>query len=202
MAFNVKEAAELYYKTDQHFTQPGAYKVYGYLLGVLSQAGPDLGPPVAVKRWQELPGIQFLGSKARLGVADSGFFDPIIYGDFDLPEFVSVIANGTKREESGWAKERELYFSNRFPKDRFTNHYDCFFGGNYNILSYQTRKNNGRRLLVVSNSMDNSMTDLIASHFEETLFIDERSFNEFIGHPFVIDDYIANEKATDVLFLY
>ena len=65
---------------------------------------------------------------------------------------------------------------------------------------FDTNRNHLENILIISDSMSNPIRDVIASHFNKSIFINLDMYNSEIGE-FNIDDYISEYKVKKVLIM-
>lgn len=192
-----QDAISCYYKTDHHWSFPGAYRIYCQLWRLLHQQNPQMSQPPEPRRWIEVPGVTAYGSAAlRAGCYDA-FGDAIVDGDFDLPDLKIHLYGFEARERNA----KRQYLAGQYEKAKFTNRYGAYFGGDYGLIEYTSGDVRAGNLLVISDSFDNCIEPLLASHFHYTWFADMRLYTRDVGEPFDIDDFIRRHGITDVLFL-
>jgi hypothetical protein len=195
-----EETLSNHYRSDHHLTIEGTYDVYKQLYSLMESGGAKLGAPVRLNQLQRVGSFLFHGSYAQWAGGSTVIGDPIYDADFTLPEFqVTAYHGGGLRMPRNKKNE---YRSGTITKGRFASHYNDYFGGNIGQVEYRfAERPNSGTLLVLSDSLDNSMEPLLASHFRQTLFIDERNYEKAMGRPFDIDEIISENGVTDVLFI-
>jgi hypothetical protein len=193
------EVLNYYYNSDHHLTMPGAYEAYCQLHSLISTRVVDIGQVVQSRAWFVVPNIIFRGSHARLSGGYEGVTDKLVDGLFSLP---SVIVTIHGKEQGQGRNKRSEYESGKIPSGRFINHYGEYFGNDYGLIEYAVDLPLDRRnLLVLGDSLKNSMEPLIAAHFWHSYFVDLRHFANDIGYSFDLDAFISKNGITDVLFI-
>lgn len=196
---SVAEIDELYMKSDHHLSMRGSYEMYRTIHGMLTARGPWFGPLVPVREWRTVPGIEFRGANARQAGGYEGAVDPLIDVSLDLPAY-QVVIHGNDRADR--RDGRSAYLAGDVPEGRFANHYGEYFGWDKGLIEYSfPDAPSQRRLLVVSDSTDNSVELLLASHFRTAFFVDLREFENSLGHVFDVDDFISGHSISDVVFI-
>lgn len=74
-----------------------------------------------------------------------------------------------------------------------------FYGSNYGEVVFDFNDDSKENLLIISNSLDNAIDNLIASHFNKTYALDFRIFNP--DKKFNIKKYIENNNISKVLVI-
>ena len=115
-------------------------------------------------------------------------------GVFDLPDF-KVFINGVNYND------KLKYLSGSIQSGHFKNHYGDYFGGDPGCLEFINDKLNGRNLLVISDSYDNSLAPLLSSHYSHSFFIDIRNYKRQMGSPLDFNKFINENKIDDIIFL-
>ena len=187
----------LYYKTDHHFTMQGAHMIYHQVINLLRATVKDISQPLEPSEWFSLPNVEFRGSRSRITKGYEPLFDVVEDGVFDLPDF-QVFINGVNR--NGEYGDRVKYLSGSIPLGHFTDHYAEYFGGDYGCIEFVNSKLNGRNLLVISDSYDNSLAPLLSSHYSHSFFIDLRNYMHDMGSHFDFKKFINDNQIDDVLF--
>lgn len=191
------EVLELYFRTDHHFRTPGAYRVYQQIHALLQRGWEGIGPPWLPQRWFSLPGVRFCGSAARKGGAYDGIADPMEDAEFALPSFERKVPGHPVAP----LLDRTPYQGRPEGFSRFTNHYGDYFGHSQGLIEYTCPTAPDRRLLVVSDSFDNSMEPLLAGHYRHAWFVDLRHYRAQMGATPDIEQFIREWHADDVLFI-
>ena len=169
--------AQLYYRTDHHWTADGAYLAYEQYcaaMGLTAKTREELGI--------EKVSDSFLGT-IYSKTLDSAAKPEEIWAARNLPE-ITVTFDGKKTADSIYAEE----FLGK--KDQ----YAYFFGGNWGKVEIDTGADNGKTLVVIKDSFANSFVPYLLGDYEKIVMLDLRYFSGS-----VLDETAG---ATDVLFLY
>jgi hypothetical protein len=188
---------ELHYRSDHHWSMRGTYAAYRELHRLMATRNPNLGPPVAVLRWHQVPGVTFLGSHARRGGGCNDYPDVLEGVDFAAgPLAMSIPCTNLDARNM-----RGKYFHGSASMDTYANHYNDYFGRDYGWVRYSSADARGGRLLALGDSMKNAMEPLIASHFAHTHFVDLRHFRSQVGRDFHLSAFIQDNSISDVLLI-
>ncbi len=180
---HAKKDAQLYYRTDHHWTGNGAYIAYKDAVKTMGAGEPIEYSPHLVKN--DFKGSLYSKSGFVNGKNDSiwiwlpkdgsGKLDSVIF----YPD--------TKKKTTEFYRLKNLSI-----KDA----YSVFGGTNHPMYKIETPVKSNKRLLVIKDSYANSLVPLLAPHYRSIVVVDPRYYFEDI------DDLIESEGITDILFLY
>ena len=178
-----------FYQTDHHWNNRGSYRGYCEIAGLLGK-----GEPLAAGEEVEFPFV-FNGSYARQTrqlCAD----EPFRVYRFEIPDH-TVTLNG-KRGKYG---RLDAYLKGRYETEPLTNHYSNCYGGEYGEIIYEFGTAGKGTLLIIANSYSNPINALIASHFDRTVVVDPRYWEDWTGEPFDPAVCVERSGADTVLLL-
>jgi hypothetical protein len=119
-------------------------------------------------------------------------------GMFVLPKF-SVTVHGSKQRERS---NKSAYLAGDIPDETLVHHYTEYFGEDYGLVHYANPSSrNDRALLVISDSNDNAIEPLLASHYRNTYFVDLRHFRKDTGVEFRLAEFTRKYRVRDVIYL-
>lgn len=191
---------ELYLNSDHHLTMRGGYQMYRSVHRMLADGRPELGPAVEPRGWRELPGIGFLGAHARAAAGCVRTVEPLVDMVVDLPPH-RVVVHGAGQGGAP-RNQRAVYQGGVVPVGLFVNHYGEYFGWDHGLIEYVfPDRPDELRLLVVSDSIDNLIEPVLASHFGRAWFADLREYELDMGREFDLDRFVAEQRVTDVAFI-
>ena len=170
---------QLYYRTDHHWTNQGAYLAYTqycHALGLTPKAMETFGV--------EQVSDSFLGT-IYSKTLDASAKAESIYAPQALPA-VTVTFDGNKTADTIYADQ----FLTQ--KDQ----YAYFFGGNWGRVDMDTGVSNGKRLVIIKDSFANSFVPYLLGEYEQIVMLDLRYFG---GN---VQQTVADIGADEVLFLY
>ena len=191
------DAIARYYRTDHHWNFPGAYQAYRQLCPLLYQKNPEIGPPREPVRWITLPDLVFHGSLAHCAGCYDAFGDALVDAIFELPELKVRVYGFEERQRNA----RQQYLAGQYAPGPFANHYAEYFGYDYGLIEYASGAPGSGNLLVISDSFDNPIEPLLASHFGHCWFVDLRHYAKDVREKFDLGDFLQRRQITDVLFL-
>ena len=176
-----------FYQTDHHWNNIGSYR--GYCEAAALLGCTDLLEPQETVRVSD----HFSGSKALSIGAQEQFFEPMDVYRFAFPKMSVTIAG----EPSADYGRQDAALSGQLT--------DASYGGVYGwddgevILDTGTT---GRgNLLMLGESYDNAILKLMASHFDRVYSVDLRSYEQDMGRPFRLAEYLREHRITKVLWI-
>ena len=117
---------------------------------------------------------------------------------FEYPE-MKIWINQKRRKAYGRAQQ---YFdgeiNGQYP---FTNHYGEFYGGDNGLIVFSTERPEKENILILSNSFSNAVDMLIASHFNNTIVVDPRMYEDQIGKDLPLEQLARSYGITKILLL-
>lgn len=170
----------IFYKTDHHWTTPGAW--YGYL-SYLQSCGKDTKAAEPKKKWRKVS-ENFLGTTYSKVNMYSQKDEINIYEPENEMEIVYNL--GEKTENT--------FYQTKFLKKK--DKYSVFFGGNQAVLEISGGKKNKETLLAIKDSFANCMIPFLAEDYEKVVVADMRHLN--VGMSMLLRKY----QPADVLVLY
>ena len=180
--------SEYFYRTDHHWNNKGSYKGYLELFTMLE----CIGTPIECGE-EILVANNFSGSKAAT-VGNSMFREEFYAYKYDLPD-VKIIQNGVEIENYG---QEDQYFAGTNDKDVS---YGFFYGDDSGEIIFDSGKENLDNILVIGESYDNAILDLLSAHFNKTHSIDLRNYAYSFGSDFNFSQYVELNDIDKVLFI-
>lgn len=172
----------IYYKTDHHWTDLGAYYAYTQYKASLGETAPD-----REKIDTDTVTTSFFGTTySRFG----RFFG--IDADTIHAPSKKYIGNMTVTDSKGNTSDSIYHPEKIIEKDKYL----YFLGGNDSIVTIDTENKNGKTLLLLKDSYANSFLPYIIGDFEKIIVIDMRYY------PGIINYLIEESNVTDILILY
>lgn len=176
-----KDEAQVFYRTDHHWTTRGAFSVF-------CQLQEPLGFRVNKEDFEffnvsnKFRGT--LGSK----VTSVNYVDRV---EICLPKN----SEGSYFIDFYGEKEKSATF---FYQEKLNNNnkYEVFLGGNYSKLSVNTTLEGDRKLLVIKDSYANCLLPMLTPYYTKILVLDPRYMTESVKTT------MQEDRFTDVLFLY
>ena len=178
-----KSEAQLYYKTDHHWTTYGAYCAYEELCQVL---GLDATAEASFEK-------EYVEGFYGTSYASSGYWltgsDTIeVWHNKNLSEITVEIDDGAGAE----------VYSTMFFDDQFASEdkYNGFLNGNHSIVKIKNTASKGGKLLVVKDSFAHCLVPFLAENYSEIVMVDLRYYRR------ALSDLIAENEIDEVLFMY
>lgn len=169
----------IYFRTDHHWTGLGAY--YGYR-AICAALGFE---PVALDHMEARSNGTLRGSLARVTKDPSLVAHPDNV-EYWVPPAKTTATRHTRIDSKG--VEKSLLRENAWA-------YGVFLGGDFPIIRVTSSVSNGRKGILIKNSLGNPLAVYLASHFEELYIVDYRYFKDEIV------DLVAQAAITDVVIL-
>ena len=173
---------KMYFSTDHHWNAKGAYYAY-----VAFCHGAGIAP-IELNKMEKRTKYNFLGSLYQLTK------DPSVKANPDSMEYF------IPRVKTTAVRYGKNNFENPIKTNVFShqnsggNSYLTFLGGDAPLIKITTDVKNGRKAVVVKNSMGNAFAVFLISHYEEIYVVDFRYSN----HNML--KIIENNKVNDLIF--
>ena len=133
----------------------------------------------------------FSGTKAN-SAGTSILEEPFHAYRYGFPD-MEVTLNGQTVERYGVA------FEGYYDPDVYPG-YTSYYGYDEGEIVFDTGRG-GENLLVLGNSYDNAIVQLLASHFGRTHSVDLRYYETDMGNPFDLDAYLRENEIQKVLLI-
>lgn len=183
---NFKDYKNYFYKTDHHWNHKGSYKAYLELCEMFSLK------PLSYEKEIDL-GQTWSGSKARQIGGDLLFREEFKAYNFNFQEHKTYI-NNVEVSEYGNTYD---YFNNK--KQGIT--YGNFYGGDNGLVEFDYNDPQKQNLLIIGESYDNAINELLASHFNKTYNVDLRAYKSEMGKEFELKKFIKEKDIDKVLLI-
>lgn len=183
-ALEAHKGEYIYFRTDHHWTQLGAYYAYSAFLKAKGLAVPSL---FEYTRYSQ---PDFFGSLYIQAERPDMDPDTIIY--YMKGENLSTKAFGYQDDGSPVEYNSVLYW---IPGAGETLSYRLFLGGDHALLDIPTNTKNGKTILILKDSYVNAFAPWLTENYEHILLIDPRSYHE--GLQGVLEQY----EPDDVLIM-
>lgn len=171
--------SEVYFRTDHHWTLPGAYQGY-----TIYSAAKNRESQEYQKFQPEKVTDTFYGTLYSK-VLDRKIKPDVMYAASNIGETTSVVCDGKKRKGVYDTKKLET-------KDK----YAYFFGGNFGEVRIETKAEKGGTLVIFKDSFANSMVPFMLQDYEEIIMIDLRYYRESVAA------YLEELNDPEILVLY
>lgn len=172
----------IYYRTDHHWTNKGAYLTYTQYKKALGETAADESAFDC-----EIVSDEFYGTLfSRFGLFIKNNADSVLAPSEDALGELTVInskgesSNSIYTPEALGEKDKYLYF----------------LGGNDSLIKIETSAGTGRRLLLIKDSYANSLLPYLTGDFDHISAVDLRYYTQSVF------SLIEEEGITDALVLY
>ncbi len=179
----------IYFKTDHHWTQRGAYYAYKELMQVKGEEVPYLAD-------FDVTYGSFVGSLAT--------FTQGTYGESVLKSNPDTIEKFIPLHYTNGAAYSDMYMKNPishleavYPN---VNSYLAFIGGDTPMAVFTSDVNNGKKLLILKESFGNAFATWALNNYSEIYVVDVRNFNNG-GEIFNLNDFYGFVKYDDVVII-
>jgi len=188
---NYNDYKKYFYKSDHHWNYKGSYNGYKDIIKLM--IGND---EKAIDINQEKTfDIYFNGSSARV-TTFTKFKEKFTVYTFNIPEH-TVYIDGVY----GRYGNENKYLRGNYSKEKWTNHYEDYYGGDHGEIIFDFDNHSKDNLLILSSSYSNPVNKLIASHFNKTYVIDLRHYSNVFNKVFDYKKYIKENKIDKVLVI-
>ncbi|MBQ2890628.1 MAG: hypothetical protein IJE44_03155 [Clostridia bacterium] len=180
---------DIYFRTDHHWTQRGAYYVYKELMAIKDQEVPPLSS-------YEVRTGKYTGSFANFAKGTRGESLIRSFPDtmerFMIPQFVSGASYNDMYLKSYNRSVQAVYGG--------TNAYVAFLGGDNPITVLKGSVGNGKKLVILKESYGNAFAPWALNNYSEVYIVDIRKFNS-AGARFKLREFYDFIKFDDLVML-
>ncbi len=207
---DLDEYMNLHYKTDHHWNHRGARKGYENIYAMMCK-DIDLGVlrlPESENMVSQTYDFVYLGSYGKaLGELYKGGYDAFSFYEYNLPQRKLAILDLNTLEEIEAIKIGlyDEYRAGKINKKINEDHYITMYGtardvnGNSmvekGLYIIRNSEGNGRNLLICGDSYNRAIRDVLASHFDTTVYFDYRLLSR------IPVDYVIERYGIDVLLI-
>lgn len=186
----------IYFHTDHHWTQLGAFYAYE---AFINELGDDIDPYYTFDT-QNI--YNYYGSLARMTVNTPGY--EMLQKTPDLLQLFSPKVSYTGKSYNDMYM-KDYIKDMRALKPDFKN-YNCFIEGDFPVEVFNTSVKNGRSLAIVKESYGNAFAVWALNNFETVYVVDYRKFNNYGGtgeylNEFSISKFQSITSFTDLLII-
>lgn len=184
---------KIYFATDHHWTQRGAYYVYRAFAANKGMTLPDLSEFPANNSDSHVG--SFANFAGRTAVGNKIRSNPEL-----LERFLPVRrVNGAAYSDMKMTKKR----ADIVPVSVNMNSYSCFIGGDNPVTVMTTDVNNGKKIAIIKESFGNAFATWALNNYSEVYVIDPRKFNGFggSGERFSLTEFHAITGFDDLVII-
>lgn len=183
---NFDEYHKNFYLTDHHWNYLGSYQGYLDLVSLFNLDNPL--EPIN----EDCVTNKFFGSKSTM-LGSKKYGDDFCYYKFNMPNYDLKI-NGKKEQYYG---AKEIFYNNTVEEPA----YWLYYGSDYGLIEFDYHQVNKENLLIIGDSFDNAINDLIASHFNKTYNVDLRHYETAMKVSFNLNKFIKENNIDKVLII-
>lgn len=185
---SLKENTEdyIYFRTDHHWTQRGAYIGYCKIAEAVGLSPVSLSD---LKKDSRSGFLGYLYNQANNPIMKK-YADDIEW--FTGAENFAVAVNDKDADGTYIDYETRIY---NIPSDDEAPKYKLFMGGDHSYLKIKSAVQNGRTVCVIKDSYGNALLPLLTNSYETVIAVDPRSYNEKVS------ELVVNENVDDLLIL-
>lgn len=187
---------DIFFKTDHHWTQLGAYYAYKEFL---DYSLDDIDPAENFK----YDSISFFQGSFLDYTYDTDGYE-LLENTYDELEFYypAVPSEG----KSYFDVNLSEYISDMDAININFKNYDSFMEGDYPVEVYKNEINNGKKLCIIKESFGNAFAVWALNNYEEVYVVDFRRFNNYAAdseshREFKISDFYNNTKFDDLIIM-
>ena len=174
----------IFFKTDHHWTQRGAYYAYLEYADAIGLSVPALG------EFENETIYGYEGSFVNFTSGTNG--SELLKANADvLEKFYPIVEYSGKAYNDMYLSD---YICDVSAVMRNENSYSAFMNGDYPIGVYETNVNNGRSVVIIKESYGNAFAVWALNNYEKVYMVDSRMFNGFVygeqhNNPFKIKEF-------------
>lgn len=187
---NFEDFDKYFYETDHHWKAEGSKLGYEQVIKMLLGEDEPLIQPTS---YIKIENNDFSGSKTTSAMTGS-FFEPFWVYEYNYTP-MTITENGVPIEDYGC----QTAYINGTKKDSIS--YGLFYGGDSGEIIFDTSRPEKENILIIGESYDNAILKLVASHFNRTVSIDLRSYENYMGKKFSLEDCIKTNSIDKVLLI-
>ncbi len=178
-----KANAQLYYKTDHHWTSKGAYLAYqNYCLAIGLNATPE--SEYDISSYPDFYGTTY--SKSALWMKQP---DHIEIWQSRHPQNITVEILDSEQE----TKSSRLFFEEHLNED---DKYPIYLDGNHGFVRITNKSSNGGKLLMIKDSYGQCLAPFFADNYSEIVMIDLRYYKQ------PVSELVQQEGFDDIFAVY
>lgn len=187
-------AAEfIYFRTDHHWTQRGAYYAYKEFAEV---KGSEID---GLETFDVQNSFSHVGSFARFAKGTPG--EKIMRSNPDMLQifFPKYTATGAAYNDM-YMRDKKWDLDLVYPN---FNSYSAFIGGDNPLAVFHTSNANGKKLVIIKESFGTAFATWAVHDYEYIYVIDPRQFNGFNGHntPFNLKTFYELNRFDDLIII-
>lgn len=180
-----QNGAQLYYRTDHHWTTEGAYNAY---LAYCQKAGLTAVPKSTfnIEQYKDFYGTTY---------STSGFWltPPDTVEVWNNPANTEDKIDVTIMESNRTIRSNSMFFRDH---DKEDDKYPIFLDGNHPLTEITNKNAEGGTIVVIKDSFCHCFAPFLAEHYSKVIMVDMRYYNQEVSQ------IVKAEKPEQVLVLY
>lgn len=185
---NFDDFKEYFYKTDHHWNYKGSYKAYTDIVKLL-----EINEEPIEYEERFCLNSKLSGTKAgQLGGALLLKEEFCAY-KFIIPDHKTYINNNIVANYGNY----KSYYENR----NLPITYGDYYGWDNGLIEFDYNDNKKENILIIGESYDNAINELISTHFNKTYNIDLRAYKTDMQKEFSLKEFIQENKIDKVLLI-
>jgi len=184
---NFEDYKQYYYRTDHHWNYKGSYKGYKEIINLISDDKPE------TYKKKICLDTNFLGSQA-LSIGGSIIFtEDFCYYDYNHSKKDIYVHN---KKVSKYGEQKK--YINKSPSEL---KYGTIYGWDKGLIEFNTNNKEKENIVVIGESFDNPIIELISEHFNKTYSVDLRHYERYMKEEFNLTDFVLENDIDKVLFI-
>lgn len=184
---NFIDFSNYFYKTDHHWNYKGSYKGYQDIIKMINT-------DEARKYNKEIHfNSKMIGSKSKSVGGTYLFKEDFVAYDFIFPNH-DIFINNKKVNSYG-------NYSYIIKKQPEIIDYGDYYGNDVGLLEFDFHQPEKDNILILGESYDNAINELLASHFNKTYNVDLRHYKIQMNEEFNIFKFVKDYKIKKVLYI-
>ncbi len=181
------EFKEYFYKTDHHWNDKGSYRAYRDIVEWM-KLGEAIPQPE-----EKCLNTTISGSKAASTGGSSILKEQLCVYPFTLKDH-DIYINGEAKDRYG---NHEDYMNN----EKATGSYGDYYGFDDGLIEFDYHQDDKENLLMIGESYDNAINELLASHFNHTYNVDLRNYENQNKQAFDVVQFVKEHQIDKILLI-
>jgi len=185
----------LFFRTDHHWTQLGAYYAYVAFCETLGLE------PYTLDQFETGTIENFVGSMYTF--TSKYPQSSVLKENPDTLHYYRPIRNFTSRVYKDGAMDESTAYNGYVIASKVSqgNKYLAFIGGDTPLMHIKTDVGNGKKIIVIKESYGNAFVPFLVNHYEEIFVVDPRKFYGSDKPDFDLPSFVEDKAIDDVLVI-
>ena len=184
----------IYFRTDHHWTQLGAYYAYS---AFCEEAGFK---PANLNDFETSTLTNFIGSLYHY-LSDYSQAQVLADNPDVLTYYLPIVGVDTTCYSDGSLSDPYASGVVNYIGDDVDNKYLCFLGGDHPITIINTDVGNGKVCMILKESYGNAFTTWLVNHYSKVIAVDPREFNQNGCPSLDLKEFAARMNVNDCIVL-